>query len=48
MLSYKEGGCDTHEIQGKSRELLGFGYIGHSELYYSICGILHIWYTPGR
>ena len=40
--------CDTHEIQGKSRELLGFRYIDHSDLYYSICGMLHVWYITGR
>ena len=47
MLFYKGGVCDTHEIQGKSRELLGFRYIGHSDLYYSKCGMSHVWYTPG-
>ena len=25
MLCHKGGVCDTHEIQGKSRELLGIG-----------------------
>ena len=39
--------CGTHEIQRKSRELLGFRYIGHSDLYYSICGMSRVWYTPG-
>ena len=39
--------CDTHESQGKSRESLGFRYKGHSDVYYSICGMPHIWYTPG-
>ena len=39
--------CDTHEIQGKSRELLGFRYIGHSDLHYSKYGMMHLWYTLG-
>ena len=46
MLSYKGGVCDTHEIQGKSRELLGFRYLGHSDLYYSICGMPCIYGIP--
>ena len=33
MLFHKGGAPDTHEIQGKSRELLDFYYIGHSDLY---------------
>ena len=40
--------CDTHEIQVKIRELLGFRYIGHSDLYYSICRMWCVWYTPGE
>ena len=39
--------CYTHEIQGKSRELLGIRYIGQCDLFYSKCGMLHVWYTPG-
>ena len=39
--------CDTHEIQGKSRELHGLSYLGHSDLYITNYGILHVWYIPG-
>ena len=32
----------------KSRELISYRYIGHSELYNSYYGMLCVWYIPGR
>ena len=47
MLFHKGGVCDTQEIQGKSRELLGLSYIGHSDLHNTYYGISCVWYTLG-
>ena len=40
--------CDTHEISGKSQGIAWFRYIGHSDLYNSYYGMLHVWFTPGE
>ena len=32
---------------GKIQGIAWFKYIGHSDLYNSKYGMLHVWYTPG-
>ena len=47
FIAYNKSICHTHEIQGKSRELLGISSLGHSDLYLNNYWMSHVWYTPG-